>query len=276
MSWLESILYGLISGLAEIFPVSLLAHQSLLCKLFGVDQSVHFCNLIVHIGILAGIFFGCADQIDVIRRESRIIDRRRSRRSRSGAIRSQYDLRLLKAAALPMIVVMLLYSLTRKIEGSSLFLVLFLAVNGVLLTLADHMMQANKDSKNMSGLDSILIGLLGGLSIFPGISRMGASFSIASIRGADREKALNWCLLLGIPAMIVLCFFDLAFMIIVGTGLYGFADFVKALVAGVFSFGGTYFGLWILKRFSARSEFGVFAYYCWGLALFMFVINLIA
>lgn len=276
MSWLESILYGLISGLAEIFPVSLLAHQTILRKLFGADQGVHFCNLLVHIGILAGLIFGCAEQITVIRKESMIRQRRVTGRGRIPGSRSQYDLRLLKTAAVPMIVVMLLYALTRKMEGSSLFLILFLAVNGMLLTMADHMMQANKDSKNMSGLDGILIGILGGLSILPGISRIGASFSIASIRGADRTKALDWCLLLGIPAMIVLCFFDLAYMILLGTGLFRFADFVKALLAGVFSFGGTYLGIWILKRFSARSEFSVFAYYCWGLALFTFVINLIA
>ena len=38
LSWLQSILFGLVSGFTEILPVSARAHEMLLLWFFGADQ----------------------------------------------------------------------------------------------------------------------------------------------------------------------------------------------------------------------------------------------
>jgi hypothetical protein len=71
------------------------------------------------------------------------------------------------------------------------------------------MLQGNKDAKSMSSIDSILIGAVGGLSVFGGISRIGCTSSVAVARGADRQQAIKWSLLLSVFALASLCCLDL-------------------------------------------------------------------
>ena len=42
LNWLESFLYGLFSGLADILPVSAEAHRILMLKCFGIQRSSAF------------------------------------------------------------------------------------------------------------------------------------------------------------------------------------------------------------------------------------------
>ena len=53
----KSIIYGFISGLTEIIPVSSRGHQSIMMQLFGMSQRDPLLDLMVHIGILACVIF---------------------------------------------------------------------------------------------------------------------------------------------------------------------------------------------------------------------------
>ena len=53
MDLLESLIYGFVSGLAEIFPVSAQANQMVMRQLFGVAQKEPIRDFFVHIAILA-------------------------------------------------------------------------------------------------------------------------------------------------------------------------------------------------------------------------------
>ena len=59
MNWLESLLYGLVSGFAEFLPVSAAAHQALMKRLFGVDVQTGFLDFLVHAAVLAALCFSC-------------------------------------------------------------------------------------------------------------------------------------------------------------------------------------------------------------------------
>ena len=61
----------------------------------------------------------------------------------------------------------------------------------------------------MSILDSWIIGISGSFAVFPGISRVAAMLSAATIRGIDRKKAANWVLLLSVPALVFASFLDI-------------------------------------------------------------------
>ena len=55
INWLESILFGLVSGFAEFLPVSSNAHKTIFLFLFGVDSEHAFLSLFVQIGVLLGL-----------------------------------------------------------------------------------------------------------------------------------------------------------------------------------------------------------------------------
>ena len=63
LGWLESLLYGFVSGLADILPVSSRAHQILLLKCFGANRTSGLQDLLIHLAILGGLYFVCQKPI---------------------------------------------------------------------------------------------------------------------------------------------------------------------------------------------------------------------
>ena len=273
MSLLQSVFYGLISGLSEFLPVSSQAHQSILLRLFGMDAREPLRDLLVHIAVLLALFTGCRAMISRIQREKSILSRgRRGRRNITG---TTYELRLIRSATLPMLLVLLINFSTRQIGSSMTALALLLVINGVALIIPEHSRQANKDARSMTGFDGILIGILGGLSALPGISRIGMITSYGLLRGADRQKTINWALLLSIPALILLCIMDLVFMFTSGVGSVSFAIVCGYILSAAAAYLGAYLSIIFIRFLTVRSGNTGFAYYCWGAALFAVILYLI-
>jgi len=275
MTLLQSIVYGLISGVTDFFPVSQQAHQALVLQIFGLSQRQPLKDLFVHIAIVLALLLACASSISRLRRDLRLSSRTAGKRSRVYDMRGQYELRLLRSAVLPMLAGILIYFATDKLEGSMAWISLLLLINGVFILIPEHMRHGNKDARSMSGLDSLLIGICGLLSALPGISRVGTVLSVCSMRGADRQHALNWALLLSIPALLMLSLYDLISMFIVGTGVGSFIDIVGCLLAAIGAFIGSYLSISIMRNLTVRTGYSGFAYYSWGTALFTFILYLI-
>lgn len=154
-------------------------------------------------------------------------------------------------------------------------LALMLVVNGIVLIIPEHSRQANKEARQMSGLDAIVMGILGGLSALPGISRIGAISSYGLLRGADKQRVTNWALLLSIPALLLLCIIDLVFAFISGVGPITFAVVCGYIFSAVAAYLGAYFSIVFIRFLTVHSGYTAFAYYCWGAALFAMILYLI-
>lgn len=275
MTWIQSLIYGFLSGISDIFPVSMQAHQSLILQIFGLSNRQPICDLLVHIAILLSVYAACNPSISRLRRDMKLLESSRRRRKQMFDMRGLYEVRLLKGAIAPMIVGILIYLATDKLEANLIYLALFFLINGVILFVPEHMRHGNKDARSMSGLDSLLLGLSGVLSAFPGISRVGVVISIGSARGADRQHALNWALLLSLPALILLCLYDIILMFTVGIGGFTFLSFLWSLLCAVGAFCGSYFAISVMRYLTVRVGYSAFAYYSWGAALFSFILYLI-
>ena len=108
MSLIASIIYGIVSGLTEIFPVSSQANQMVMRQLFGVAQKEPIRDMMVHIAALAAIFLACRGMFAKIRREQVLAHRMRRNPSQVRALKGVYDMRLVRTAAPIMIIGMLL------------------------------------------------------------------------------------------------------------------------------------------------------------------------
>lgn len=274
MSILKSLLYGLVSGITEFLPVSSHAHQGILRYLFGVDGKIPLQEFIVHIGVLAAIYVCSREMISRLLMEQKTINARR-RKLRSLDKKSIYELRLLKTATVPMLLIMLLHIATAKLEDNLPVITVFLIVNAVILFIADHSSHGNRDARTMSGLDGIVMGIGGALSVLPGISRTGVIASYTTVRGADSLNVANWSVLLSVPAMLLALGFD--FVGIVSAGFTGisFTAFIGYILAGVAAFCGSYGGITLFKMMLNHSGFSGFAYYSLGASLFSFILFLI-
>lgn len=275
MSVLENILYGFVSGLTEFLPVSVRGHQSLLRYLFGADTRASLQDLLVHIGIFLSIIIACREKIGRLYREQRATSSRQRRRSRHLDSKSYYDLRLLKTAAFPLVAGMLLYASTENLECSLLALIGFFTLNGVILLIAEHTRRGNRDARTMSGLDGIAMGICGAAAVFPGISRSGMILSYASVRGVDRQSAVNWAILLGIPAALFSFGYNLLLIFTGGIGTITTLMIIGNILAGIGAFCGGYIAISILRLMVAQDDHSYFAYYAFGVAMLAFVLYLI-
>ena len=276
MSLFASIIYGFVSGLTEIFPVSSQANQMVMRQLFGVAQKEPIRDLLVHIAILLGIFIACRGMFAKIRREQVMAYRMRRNPSQVHALKGVYDMRLVRSAA-PIMLVCMFFNLFFKnfYEHRPLFS-LILVINAALTLIPTYLHQGNKDARSMSGLDGMLIGLAAGLSAIPGISRNGAIMFMTLIRKADKQNGVTWALLLSVPAVVMLILLDFIAMFTVGIGTLTLVVFSGYLLSMVSAFVGAYLAVSAIKMLITHSDYSGFAYYDFGLALFSFVLYLIA
>lgn len=274
MSFLESIIYGFISGLTEFLPVSPQAHQALMLRLFGVSVREPVRDMFVHIAVLIALVSTCKTMFSRISAENRLSARSRGRR---GPVRrGVYDMRLIKSAVIPLVAGMFFYFSGRKFESNLIVLALLFIVNGIVVIIPEYARHGNKDARFMSGWDGIAYGLLGAFSAFPGISRISTMNFYMTLRGADRNQNVNWVLMLSVPVLIAFIFFDLVLLFILPLGRISFVIFIQYIVSAVAGYIGSYLSILMIKYLSVHTGYGAFAYYSWGAAMFAFVLYLIA
>lgn len=273
-NFFESIFYGLMSGLAEFLPISAQAHRAILLKLFGMQSESYLLRFLIHCGVLLSVIISLRGKILQLSRENQINKQSKRRRRREPDQRSVLDLRIIKVAGVLTLLGFVIYYLTMQYQSNLLAIAGFLLINGIVLMIPRLLPSGNKDSRSMSALDSVLIGIAGALSMVPGVSIVSTTSTISLVRGADRQHALTWSLLLCIPVLIVMLGFDLYGIFAIGAGALSFVIFLQYIVAAAAAFTGGYFAIIFLRFLAVNTGFSMFAYYSWGAALFAFIFYL--
>lgn len=273
MNWLWTILYGFVAGLAEFLPLSSPAHQSISAAVFGLAESAPLRQFLIRSACLAGLISSCGTQINKLRRDGHLARVPARRRKRPVDTRSIATNRLLNTAVFPLIIGLVFYRRATMWVNSLAMVTVFLLINGVLLFLPQYIRSGNKDGRTLSRLDGLLIGLSGAFSVFPGISRMSAIHFAASVRGADKSYALQFALLLSVPALVVMLVFDAA-AIFAGIEALSFVIIIQYLLAMAAAYFGSTFAISVMRSLAVRTGYAGFAYYCWGMALISMIIYL--
>jgi undecaprenyl-diphosphatase len=187
MSWIEALILGLIQGLTEFLPVSSSGHLELGSALFGLtdpDDNLQF-SIIVHGATVLSIFM-------VFHRDIFLLIRGVSRFRWNDETRFAA---LLVVSAVPVGIVGLLFGEhVSSFFGGKIFLVgCMLLVTATLLLLTRFFRPG--DTPVTFGR-VLIIGLAQTVAILPGISRSGATISMALFLGIDREKATRFSFLM--------------------------------------------------------------------------------
>ena len=120
------------------------------------------------------------------------------------------------------------------------------------------------------------MGLGGAAAAVPGISAIGTTTSIASVCGVDRTYGLNMALLMNMGITVGLMIYDILGIVSNGFGALSFLTLVNFLCSAGAAFGGAMAAIKAMRHLASGKGFSVFGVYCWGLALFTFILNLIA
>lgn len=275
MRFWESLLYGLISGLAEFLPVSTQAHQAVCMLLFGTTQREPLRDLMVHIALIFALTTAARSLFARIRREKSLSAQVSRGSFRKATSKSLLDLQFVRTASIPMVVLLLLYLAAAKWETMPVALSIVLILNGIILIVPEYMRHGNKDARTVSTIENVLIGVFSGLSALPGISRVGACLSASAASGADRQNSVNWALMLTLPALVVFVVFDLINLIIYGFAGVTFLAFLGYILSGLMAFVGGYLSVLLLRFITERTDLSAFAFYSWGMALLIFILYMI-
>lgn len=273
LNWIQSLCYGLVAGLTDVLPVSAQAHQTLLLKLYGVRNGMELVDLFVHLGILASLYCSCRSWLFRMNRARALARVPRRRRKRPLDERSLMDFRLLRTICVPVILGLLIYGEAFALNGKLMVVAGLLLVNGVILYVPQFLPSSNRDSRTLSRVEGILTGLGGAMGVLPGMSSIGGAISMASICGMERVYALNMALLMNMVMTIGLLVWDV--MGLTGISLTA-VYLLRCLATGIAAFAANMLGIHVMRRVAAEFSNTVFGLYCIGLALFIFILNLLA
>lgn len=276
LSWFKNLLYGLFSGLLDILPVSAQAHSALLLKFFGVKASSDVHNLLIHLAVFAALYYSSQSHLVRMNRARALARVPKRKRKRPLDVRSMMDWSLLKTMMIPALIGVYLRKFTAGVSSNLLLIALFLFLNGLILYTPQFFPTSNRDSRTLSRVEGLLMGLGGAVSAVPGISAIGTSTAIASLCGVDRLYGLDMALMMNMAISIGLAFLDILGIAANGLGVLSFMILIRYLLSAGAAFGGCLLGIKVMRYLAAERGYSLFGVYCWGLALFTFILNLIA
>lgn len=255
MTYWQSLLLGIIEGLAEILPVSSTAHLTITEKLMGLpikDIGITAYTAVIQIGaIIAVLLYFRTDIIRFARAFFRGVGSAEGRRDPEWKF-----VLFVIAGSLPIGIAGL--GLKSVIEGPlrSLWVVgAALIAWSVVMVLAERIGRHSRPEESLTLRDALIIGLAQCLALVPRVSRSGATISAGLLLDLDRVAATRLSFFLSIPALVgagALLLPDA----VGGTGVGGLT-----LVGTVVSFVVGYFSIAFLLRFVASHSIAAFVPY---------------
>lgn len=275
LNWLQSILFGLVSGAADIIPVSGQAHRLLLLKFFGVNQLPNLLALLLHLSVAAALYLSSQGQFVRMNRARALARIPKKKRKRPLDTRSMMDWSLIKTMLVPTVIGLLLNSRVRGWSVNMFLIAGMLFVNGLILYIPQFLPTSNRDSRTLTRLEGVLMGLGAGASVLPGISTVGIMVSIASVCGIERLYGLNMTFIVKLFFLIGLMVYDVLAIVTDGLGGLTVMLLIQYIFTAALSFGAAMLGIRTLRKLAPEHGFHTFGVYCWGLALFTFILNLV-
>jgi len=252
-SLLFIIFMAVIQGIAEFLPISSSGHLAILGRLFCFDAEANATlNIILHAGtLLAIIIYYFKVLIEILKK---------------------YDFGLIGKILIATIPVGVIGVIVKLMDlDKSIFNNLFVPGTGFLITATILLWgQRFKDDKTLDKLSfkqSILIGLLQAIAVFPGISRSGTTISAGLKCGLARADAAKFSFLLAIPAIGGVVLVKI-FLLLKNSKIALHSLDTSSLAIGfVVSAVVGYFSLALLLKLLKRGNFKYFAWYLYVLGL---------
>lgn len=276
MNYLEAILLGLVQGLSEFLPISSSGHLVIFQQLFGLSEDIAanmLFDVLVHIGTLVAVFIAFRHRIwRLIKAVGGLVaDLCRGRFSFRKADEDKRMVILVLIATAVLIPFIPFRGYLEILFSSMLTVGVALLFTALLLSFADRVKKGNKTMKDMKVRDALIIGAFQGVALTPGISRSGSTITSGLLCGLNRARAVEFSFILSIPAILgsaALHLSDAAHMLSeVNLGPY-IAGMAVAAAAG-------FAAIKLIQYLVKKEKFGVFAYYCAAMGLFVIIYSLV-
>lgn len=271
MTILQAIILGLVQGFTEFLPVSSSAHLVFIPYLFSwsIDHNQMFVfNVLVQMGTLFAVLIYFRKDLWAIIRDcfKGILSRKpfATQETRLGWY--------LILATIPAGLLGLLFKEeVEKVFASPTYAAVFLIVTAVLLLIGEKISTRRRTLRSFSWYDALVMGAFQALSIFPGISRSGATISGGLLRKLDRPSSARFSFLMSIPIMLAAGFLGVIDLL----EIPNLSLFLPKMMLGFFIAGIVgYFVIHFFMRLISRSSLLGFAIYCALIGIAMLILSL--
>jgi undecaprenyl-diphosphatase len=255
---LAAALLGVVQGLTEFLPVSSSGHLILARAFFGWDFGrfgLAF-DVACHVGTLLAVVLFFARDIRgmIVALPGAVIGRD-----------GEYErlVRLIAVGTLALVPVVLLFMDTIEAVRSPAVVAVALAVGGAGLLAAESIGRKHRSEDSIGYGEALMIGIAQACALVPGVSRSGATMTVAMLFGLRREAAARFAFLLALPAVAAAGAKETLDLMDVGMASVPVTLLAVGLVTSAIV---GYLTIRFFLRYLTHHSLAVFAYYRFALA----------
>lgn len=258
MDLLVAAVLGIVQGLTEFLPVSSSGHLILARAFFGWDAGrfgLAF-DVACHVGtVLAVAVFFRREVAEMLWALPGALSGRDGRPERL--------VRLIGVGTVPIVAVVLLFGDALEALRVPSVVAVTLAVGAVGLIIAERLGTQTRTDDSIGYGEAVAVGFAQAAALVPGVSRSGATLTLALILGLRREGAARFVFLLSLPAVLAAAAREVMQLAELGVAGLPAALFMAGLtVSGIVG----YLTIKYFLRYLAHHSLAVFAYYRFALA----------
>jgi len=274
LSIIEAIILGIVQGVTEFLPISSTGHVTLAGKIMNLisDENPEKWTsflAIVQLGTLLAVLIYFRKEIIsiIIGFWTNNINSRKKYSEQSYSSKLGW---LIIIGSIPVFTIGFL--LKDLIEGpltKNLYVLTgSILVFAVALAVAEKAASFKKEMKDISILDSLLIGSAQVFSLIPGASRSGVTITGGLFTGLKRESAARFSFLLSIPAV----FASGLFQLYEALGYLDNSMIANLIIATIFSAISGYLAIDFLLKFLRKYSTFIFIYYRFVLGILILIL----
>ena len=207
---LNTIIQAIVQGLTEFLPISSSGHLSLVAHFTGhTGESATLLLVVLHLGTLVAVFIAFWNTIWALIKEFFIMikDIFTGKFKWKEMNPERRMIMMLIISCIPLIffyIPELKWSFFSNIGNDKDILIegFCFLYTAILLFMATRCKSGKKTAGDIKAKDAVTVGIFQCIALLPGISRSGSTISAGLFRGLDRETAVKYSFILGIPPIL--------------------------------------------------------------------------
>lgn len=268
----QAVILGIIQGLTEFLPVSSSGHLVILQSIFKIEEPALIFDISVHLGTLTAVIIYFRKQIQaIIVATAKFIVLFSRRKVSFNQIYDDFDTKmafLIIVGSVPTAIIGLLFhKIAERLFASIIIAGFMLLITGSFLWATRWIKGSGKNIEHFSIKTALVIGVVQGIAILPGISRSGSTIVAGLFSGLDRKTAAVYSFLLSVPAIF-------------GASILSLKDFGEAAFSGEIMLLGAltscivgYLALKWLVYIVTKGRMHLFAPYCWTVGVIALILG---
>ncbi len=207
MDYINVIIQAIVQGLTEFLPVSSSGHLSVVQHITGMSgEEANLLMIVLHLGTLVAVFAAFWKTIWGMIKEffltfKDIFTGKFSWNNMNSDRRMMFMVIIATLILVPVYLFEEFFT-ARSGDGDIVFEGVAFLFTALLLFLSDKCSNGAKLGKDMKVKDAVTVGLFQCVALFPGVSRSGSTTAAGLFCGLEKQTAITFSFILGIPAIL--------------------------------------------------------------------------